>query len=155
MTIYHKHHIVPRHMGGTDDPSNLVVLTVSEHAEAHRLLYEEHGKEEDKIAWMGLSGIMKREEIVAELYRLGRKKANDILFERHGENWNSIILLGNKSFTGKRHTEETKHKMRKTKNVGEFNSQFGTMWITDGSENKKIKSIDLIPEGWYKGRVIR
>ena len=28
----------------------------------------------------------------------------------------------------------------------------GTMWITNGLKNKKIKSIDIIPEGWYKGR---
>ena len=31
MTLYHKHHIIPKHMGGTDDPSNK--LTVEEHAE--------------------------------------------------------------------------------------------------------------------------
>jgi len=36
--------------------------------------------------------------------------------------------------------------------VGEKNSQFGTMWITNGLENKKVKKdIDFIPEGWYKG----
>lgn len=36
---------------------------------------------------------------------------------------------------------------------GQKNSQFGTMWITDGQVNKKIKKIDTIPEGWYKGRI--
>jgi hypothetical protein len=36
---------------------------------------------------------------------------------------------------------------------GVNNSQFGTMWITNGKENKKIKrDSDIIPEGWYKGR---
>lgn len=54
--VKHKHHIVPKHMGGTDDPSNLVELTVEEHAEAHRKLYEEHGRKEDLCAWKGLSG---------------------------------------------------------------------------------------------------
>jgi len=39
-------------------------------------------------------------------------------------------------------------------NSGENNSQFGSMWITNGSENKKIKKTDPIPEGWYKGRKI-
>ena len=52
----HLHHIIPKHMGGTDDPSNLVELTVEEHAEAHRRLYEEHGSEYDLIAWRMLSG---------------------------------------------------------------------------------------------------
>lgn len=52
----HWHHIVPRHMGGDNHPSNLVELTVEEHAEAHRKLWEEYGKEEDRIAWQALSG---------------------------------------------------------------------------------------------------
>ena len=56
MAIYHTHHIVPRHMGGTDDPSNLVKLTVEEHAEAHRKLYEECNRWQDKVAWKALSG---------------------------------------------------------------------------------------------------
>jgi hypothetical protein len=33
-----KHHIVPRCMGGTDDATNLVVLTAEEHYVAHQLL---------------------------------------------------------------------------------------------------------------------
>lgn len=59
----------------------------------------------------------------------------------------------NGTFYGRSHTEDTKKKMSKTKNAGPLNSQFGTMWITNGQENKKIKKdVDLIPEGWYKGR---
>lgn len=63
-------------------------------------------------------------------------------------------LDGSKSkrFRGKRHTPETKSKMRKTKNVGETNSQHGTFWITDGTVNKKSRG--PIPEGWYRGRNI-
>lgn len=51
----HRHHIIPRHMGGTNNPSNIVELTPEEHAEAHRVLYEQHGKIQDKMAWIGLS----------------------------------------------------------------------------------------------------
>ena len=72
MSIYtHKHHIIPRHMGGTDDPSNLVELTIEEHAEAHRKLYEEHGCWQDKLAWHGLSGRIGKEEILREKSRQG------------------------------------------------------------------------------------
>ena len=56
MTIYHTHHIVPRYASGTDDPSNLIKLTVEEHAEAHLKLYEEHGQWQDYVAWKALSG---------------------------------------------------------------------------------------------------
>jgi len=38
LTIYEKHHIVPRCLGGTDEPENLVKLTPEEHYVAHQLL---------------------------------------------------------------------------------------------------------------------
>ena len=37
---------------------------------------------------------------------------------------------------------------------GPKNSQYGTMWITDGEQNKKIQSSDPIPKGWNKGRTL-
>lgn len=33
-----KHHIIPRCMNGTDDPSNIAILTAREHFIAHQLL---------------------------------------------------------------------------------------------------------------------
>lgn len=33
------------------------------------------------------------------------------------------------------------------------NSQYGTMWINNGTTNKKIKKEEIIPEGWHKGRI--
>jgi len=56
--------------------------------------------------------------------------------------------------TGHRHSETTKEKMRNY-HVGSNNSQYGTMWITDGHENRKTKKTELIPDGWYKGRSLR
>ena len=38
-----KHHIIPKHIGGTDNPSIIVELSVEELALAHKKLYEEHG----------------------------------------------------------------------------------------------------------------
>ena len=58
----------------------------------------------------------------------------------------------------KTHSDETKQKMKQSaigKHDGEKNSQFGSMWITNGTENKKIKKIDPIPDGWSKGRKIK
>lgn len=54
-----------------------------------------------------------------------------------------------------KHSDETKAKMSASKKVtsaGERNSQFGSMWITNGISNKKIKAVDPIPDGWYRGR---
>jgi hypothetical protein len=46
-----KHHIIPRHLGGTDDAENLIALTYLDHAQAHRLLYETFGMAPDHAAW--------------------------------------------------------------------------------------------------------
>ena len=53
---YHVHHIIPKHSGGSDDPNNLVKLTIEEHANAHKLLWENAGNKLDYIAWQALSG---------------------------------------------------------------------------------------------------
>lgn len=59
------------------------------------------------------------------------------------------------TFTGKKHTKETKQKMsnsRKNTGVGESNSQFGKFWITNGKENKKVDENTIVEKGWWKGR---
>ena len=56
-------------MGGSNHTSNIVVLSVEEHAGAHRKLYEEHGKWQDKIAADMLSGQIKSDEVRRELCR--------------------------------------------------------------------------------------
>ena len=59
----HIHHIIPKHMGGTDDPSNLYECSIEEHAELHFALYLEHGNWQDYIAALGLAGIIGHEEV--------------------------------------------------------------------------------------------
>lgn len=71
MSIYHKHHIIPKHMGGTDDPSNIIIVTIEEHANAHKELWEKYGKKEDFIAWKCLSG--KSEECEKERIELSKE----------------------------------------------------------------------------------
>ena len=59
-------------------------------------------------------------------------------------------------WNGKKHSNESKELMRKAKlgkGLSEDNSQYGTCWITNGTENKKVKKDIVIPEGWYKGRI--
>jgi hypothetical protein len=56
---------------------------------------------------------------------------------------------------GKRHLQESKQKIGKCnsiKQTGSNNSQFGTCWITNEIESKKIFKGDQIPEGWKLGR---
>lgn len=60
------------------------------------------------------------------------------------------------TFKGKCHSTETKNKIGHISSMresGSGNSQFGTMWITDGVNNKKIKKDEQIPNGWKNGKV--
>ena len=64
-------------MGGTDDPSNIILLSVEDHAKAHLDLYEKYGNEYDRIAYDSLMKRLPREEIVRQVCRathLGKKK---------------------------------------------------------------------------------
>ena len=106
--IYHNHHIIPTHAGGTDDPENLVRLTTAEHAEAHRLLYEEHGRWQDKLAWQGLSGRIGKEEIIKELQSQPRSEETKQKLRGPKTEEHKAKLRGPK-------TEEHKAKMRKPK----------------------------------------
>lgn len=70
----------------------------------------------------------------------------------------SVEKNPNGTFYGKKHTTEHKKYMSdimSEKQTGSKNSQFGTMWITDGETNKKIMAHETIPDGWSKGRIIK
>ena len=43
----HKHHIIPKHSGGSEDESNFTYLTIRQHIIAHFLLWKIHGKVND------------------------------------------------------------------------------------------------------------
>jgi len=48
---FHRHHIIPKFLGGTDVADNLVYLTPYDHAQEHKKLFEEHGRKEDAGAY--------------------------------------------------------------------------------------------------------
>ena len=82
MTAYdiHKHHIVPKHMGGTDDPENLVEVTIEQHAALHKQLWEDLGHWQDEVAWKALTGqITKFEATILAIKNAntGRKLSNE------------------------------------------------------------------------------
>lgn len=59
----HRHHIIPKHMGGTNDEWNLTEpITVEDHAKAHKELFELYGKPQDYIAWKCLEGSLSNQE---------------------------------------------------------------------------------------------
>lgn len=101
----HIHHIIPRHIGGSDDPSNLIELTIEEHAKAHFDLWKKFGRIEDKIAWECLSGRNLSEEERIILSKSGFEKF--LLDESNVTKWKNKI---SNTLTGKIQSEETKIK---------------------------------------------
>lgn len=89
-----------------------------------------------------------------EFYNKWKTAMVNKLKERHKEG-----KIKYNTFLGKKHSEETKNKIGLTnskKQKGTLNSQYGTCWITNGKNNKKIKKEKLeifILEGWNKGRI--
>lgn len=76
------------------------------------------------------------------------------------ENLKNAHILGKikyDTFTGKLHTDATKIRIglkNSEHQSGSKNSQYGTMWITNGLDSKKINKNDIIPDSWYKGRIL-
>jgi len=116
----HKHHIIPKHMGGSNDSSNIIELTVEEHAEAHRVLYEEHGLLEDFLAWKGLSGQIDKEEILKEIYtqnakNMVKKRTENGIWQPWNKGKKGVYREETLEKMRKPKSEETKEKMRKPK----------------------------------------
>lgn len=127
-TYTEKHHVIPRSCGGTDDPDNLLVVTARQHFMLHALLYF----------------AAKRAGTIEERQALG-----------HAWNLMRANARGQQRYQNSRLFEAARKDMsaRMSKlQSGSLNSQYGTMWITNGYTNKKKKKDAPMPEGFWKGR---
>jgi hypothetical protein len=177
--ITHNHHIIPRHAGGTNDPSNLVKLTVEEHADAHKTLYEQYGRLEDKLAWKGLAGLIDTAEIIHTLQSEGMRGEKNPMYGKAAPNRGvKRPGIGGRKKGTKWSSEErrTKELIRETK---EHKDKMAAVY-TDPKRNKKISDgkkgsvgaaknkkwfnnaieekyyiIGEEPEGWTRGRLSR
>lgn len=71
---FHTHHIIPKYKGGTDDPSNLIEVTIEEHADLHLQLWEEYGDHRDLLACHGLMGLVDKDQIMSHIFKENGKK---------------------------------------------------------------------------------
>ena len=138
----HKHHIIPRYMGGSDSRDNLVELTITQHAMFHYCNYQLWNNEEDRIAWKALSGQITIDEAKKQSMILGARKGLKIAVE------------ASKAPEARKKQKESFKRI--SHQSGEKNSMYGTMWITDGTKKGsfRIKKGESIPEGYIKGRVV-
>ncbi len=142
-------------MGGSDDPSNLVEVTIEEHANLHKQLWEELGHWQDKVAWLALSNQITSPEIL----KIIRNKISETLkqtYKNGYEPWNkgkrdiyskeqkeNLRIAGLKQMHNMTEDEKIQHSIKSGK---------GARWYTNGSEEKWIRPNQDIPEGWKVGR---
>lgn len=125
---YEKHHIIPKSCGGTNEKSNLILLTPKEHFVAHLLLTKIYvGKEKQKMffALWRLANTKKYKIISANQYNniklsisreLSEKKTGILLSENHKKNIRLNAKPHNKGIKGVVFaSEETKAKMSKAR----------------------------------------
>jgi len=135
--ITHKHHIIPRHMGGGNEVENLIELTIEEHAQAHYELWEKHGKWEDLIAWKALSNQIDKEEIRLIALRLrikgvplteehrkklsaakkGKKQAKEVIQKRNASLKGRKITWDLKATTPEANEKRSKSMIGKPKQI--------------------------------------
>jgi hypothetical protein len=157
----HIHHIIPKHMGGTDDPENLVELSIEEHAEAHKVLFEQHGHWQDYLAWQGLSKMIPREELISMVQSEAAKER----LRMFGNPWSGVKSINNFSINEEfrkqvailANTPEAKEKRKKTfakrkHQQGDKNSNYGKVWCVIETavdcSNRKSYNPNEIPNGW-------
>ena len=100
------HHIIPKYMGGSNNPSNLIELDVRQHKIAHWLLWKIYQNDQDKLVWYMRSG---RYEEGIEL----RKILHSKYFEnKNKENTDELIKI----------FENTKNNLPELKESNQFNS---------------------------------
>lgn len=105
--IYEEHHIIPKSCGGSNDISNLILLTPKEHYICHRLLPKMvksklHYEKMIYALWCLINGNgrSKRYSPSGKIYQMIKEQQSKTRSER--------MKGKNNSFYGKTHTEETK-----------------------------------------------
>lgn len=108
--IYEEHHIIPKSLGGSNDKSNLVLLTPKEHYLCHRLLpkmvvHKQHYQKMVYAMWCLVNGNGR-----AKRYSPSGKVYQTIKEEHRAIHSSKVSGRGN-SFFGKKHTEETRKRL--------------------------------------------
>ena len=117
------HHVLPRCLGGTDDPDNLVDLTAEEHFLAHQLLVKIYPQNKNLI------------------YACHR-----MVYSKNGLMTNKMYGWLRKRFCDQARAEGKKR-------IGSKNGSYGSSWYYNPITLKNIKCTpDNVPEGYIKGR---
>ena len=137
-------------MGGTDDESNLIELSIEDHAEAHRILYEKHGYWQDYVAWKGLLGLLTSDECALIAMRNG--SFNGSIVRNGGLNYTNGSEV--KKFLPENVPEGWKRSKYQVRTPGVGSGTKKRKWYHNPTTNKKIclLSSEKVPEGYVPGQ---
>ena len=125
------HHIIPVSLGGSNDESNLVILTAKQHFICHLLL--------------------------TKMFKLGSFEYYKMLHAFCMMDWkagNSRMVRYTSRIYKKQRQEFSEY--MSMKQTGSGNNQYGTMWVYNEKlkECMKLSKSEDIPIGWSRGRVL-
>lgn len=118
----HRHHIIPKFMGGNDEADNLIELSVEDHFEAHRILAENVDDKYKTAAWSSLNVLKKYwngnyEEIRKSISNALSGEANGMYGKTHSKEYIEQLRKQYKGkgnpFYGKTHSAEVRTRMSK------------------------------------------
>jgi hypothetical protein len=166
---YELHHIVPRSLGGTNDPQNCVYLTYKEHFLAHWLLTritDGRARLQMLKAIQSMTGVSvrnKRAPIASWVYELARISQYEAMLGntygkgyKHTEEW-KVSMRGNtyangtKNFKGKCHTNEWKLaaslRMMGNQNAKGCKRSVEYILARSGANSLKARAVRCIDDG--------
>jgi hypothetical protein len=142
-----EHHVVPRSMGGNDDPTNLVSLTYDEHRFCHRLLVHM------------TSGIYKGKMSFASMlmnkynYTMTKNAARDYLQELHtGKIPITNGIIDKVCFKDQEIPEGWWPGFCQKTLDNKQGVNKGKVYITDGLSIRALRENESIPDGWRNGQ---
>lgn len=161
---YESHHIIPRAFNGTNQKSNLVLLTPREHFLCHLLLPKMmiNSKDAGKMAYA--------------FFRMKHKHKNSKIFDRFRTAYGKLTTGENNKFFGKIHSPETLKKISRLgkyhtaeskalmskvkvgKNCGKDNPMFGTKHTEEWCKNHSVtmsgeNHFNYGKDSFVKGRI--
>ena len=141
------HHIVPRSMGGSDDPTNLVNLTYDEHCFCHKLLvHMTTGVNKGKMSFASI--LMNKYN-----YTTTKNTARDYLRKLNtGKIPITNGIIDKVCFKGHEIPEGWWPGFCQKTLEGKLGKNKGKVYITDGLDIRSLKKDEMIPEGWKLGK---
>lgn len=159
-----KHHIIPKSLGGSNDPTNLVKLSAREHYICHLLLVKmTEGTSRTKMryaAWMMIKNNQYQDRLLIngrrfqilreQLVRANKERSGPNLGKIMSEEQKNKIGLSQRGIPKGPHTEEHKQKLRVPKSEEHKKAlslaRIGKSWGYKHSEETKSKM-----SSWQKG----